>query len=263
MLCASFALTAQSVPADYPGWWMDHDVIGESDDHGNNQNYHPALLGQLKWMATAARDELEMKLAHEGGAGTAINTLVNGFSTGSAGNYAPTLIGQLKHVASLYYNRLDEVGYDGWEDGSYLKDALQAYDADPLTVNYPWDKDTDYAVSYQPANLGQLKFVFSWDVHDWATGIDTEGDGLPDWWEMYYFGHRTDFINLWQDSDGDGATDYAEYLANTDPNAEDTPASTYEGSINGDVLIVLLDEGACLASEDTEKTTLTGTFATQ
>ncbi len=46
--------------------------------------------------------------------------------------------------------------------------------------------------------------------------IDTDADGLPDWWEMEHFGtlayHATD------DSDGDGFSNLQEYISRTDPN---------------------------------------------
>lgn len=48
---------------------------------------------------------------------------------------------------------------------------------------------------------------------------DTDGDGLPDWWEIQYFG------DLSQDGegdfDGDGYTNLEEYDAGTDPTVPD------------------------------------------
>jgi hypothetical protein len=44
---------------------------------------------------------------------------------------------------------------------------------------------------------------------------DSDGDGLPDWWETQYFpGGNAESGN---DSDGDGLTDGREYAAGTDP----------------------------------------------
>lgn len=51
-------------------------------------------------------------------------------------------------------------------------------------------------------------------------GADTDGDGLPDAWELTHFGTITGGPN--NDADGDGATDLQEYLTGTDPN---NPAS--------------------------------------
>ena len=45
---------------------------------------------------------------------------------------------------------------------------------------------------------------------------DTDGDGLPDWWELAYFGSATAGLPN-DDTDGDGASNVAEYQAGTDP----------------------------------------------
>ena len=44
---------------------------------------------------------------------------------------------------------------------------------------------------------------------------DTDGDGVPDWWETAYFGGAGTLPGT--DSDGDGATNLAEYNGGTDP----------------------------------------------
>ena len=50
---------------------------------------------------------------------------------------------------------------------------------------------------------------------------DTDRDGLPDWWELKYSGGLTNLLPQGfarnADTDGDGMTDYEEYLAGTDP----------------------------------------------
>ncbi len=45
--------------------------------------------------------------------------------------------------------------------------------------------------------------------------IDTDGDGLPDWWEMENFHSLAAAAS--DDSDGDGFTNLAEYRSGTDP----------------------------------------------
>jgi subtilisin family serine protease len=49
-----------------------------------------------------------------------------------------------------------------------------------------------------------------------ARMADTDNNGLPDWWELQYFGQRTG-INPNGDLDGDGAGNHAEFLAGTVP----------------------------------------------
>ncbi len=50
---------------------------------------------------------------------------------------------------------------------------------------------------------------------DFGAGVDTNGDGVPENWELATFG--TTGSNLGRDSDGDGASDRAEYFAGTQP----------------------------------------------
>jgi hypothetical protein len=45
---------------------------------------------------------------------------------------------------------------------------------------------------------------------------DTDNDGIADWWEMLHFNNLT-AANGTSDTDGDGAPDRSEYLANTNP----------------------------------------------
>ncbi len=45
---------------------------------------------------------------------------------------------------------------------------------------------------------------------------DSDGDGLPDWWELTYFGGRTAALPH-DDPDADGSDNFSEYWANTHP----------------------------------------------
>jgi hypothetical protein len=49
-----------------------------------------------------------------------------------------------------------------------------------------------------------------------APGTDSDGDGIPDAWELNKFGNLTT-ATASSDFDGDGSTDAQEYLADTDP----------------------------------------------
>lgn len=46
--------------------------------------------------------------------------------------------------------------------------------------------------------------------------VDSDSNGLPDWWELQYFGHLTG-ADPTADPDDDGASNLAEFLAGTDP----------------------------------------------
>ncbi len=58
-----------------------------------------------------------------------------------------------------------------------------------------------------------------------VASYDSDGDGLPEWWENVYFGSPS-AAGVGADPDGDGATNLSEYLYNTDPlSAASAPSS--------------------------------------
>ena len=185
VLCTTMARAQQ------PTWWSN--VI---DSATMPCDYAPAVLGQLKWVATNAAEELENYLP--GGAGSTVHTLVSGFS--STNNWQPVNVGQLKETAEPFWYRLKVEHY---------------------ATNYPWTEtttdDTDSAI----ANLGQLKQVFCFDL-----GSDTDADGLPDWWEDYWFGSPTN-QSASGDADGDSLLNSNEFAIGTSPAASDTDGDSY------------------------------------
>ncbi len=75
--------------------------------------------------------------------------------------------------------------------------------------------------NYAPANLGQVKLVFSFDL----TGFDTDLDGMPNAWEQVNFGDPT-AANPNDDAEGDGVSNLQEFQNGTDPHNAD---SDYDG----------------------------------
>jgi hypothetical protein len=68
------------------------------------------------------------------------------------------------------------------------------------------------------SDMGQLSGPWSgwvWSTQS-ATAVDADGDGIPDGWETQYFG-EAGVVNPDGDSDGDGQSDYDEYVAGMDP----------------------------------------------
>jgi Tol biopolymer transport system component len=70
-------------------------------------------------------------------------------------------------------------------------------------------------------DLNRLPDAFGASVDVNAARIDTDGDGIPDWWMLQHFGHPTGQANdnslAADDADGDGASNAQEYLVGTDP----------------------------------------------
>jgi subtilisin family serine protease len=62
--------------------------------------------------------------------------------------------------------------------------------------------------------------------------VDTDGNGLPDWWELQYFGHLTG-TDPNADPDQDGMNNLAEWIAGTNPtNAASSLRLTAESATN-------------------------------
>jgi len=207
-----------------PGWWSESStqVVDPTETHTLSENYAPANLGQLKNMAKQARLHLNATLAGE--AGNDIDTLVGGFEprvgqgyTQSqidafiAKNYAPINLGQLKAVAKPFYDRLHAAGFD--TKANLIGRGFTNVWASPhnWTGYYPWNPATAVADNYAPANIGQLKMVFSFDL----SGFDTDKDGLPDAWEVVFFGDLNAGLN--DDADRDGLTNGQEFAQGSNP----------------------------------------------
>jgi hypothetical protein len=121
-----------------PDWWSDFGVLSTNAPATND--YAAANAGQLKHMATQARDAMASSIGLNSPAGAEINNMVNSFS--NATNYAAVNIGQAKHVTKPFYDRLGETGR-GYQ--------------------YPWEgasTTNDYAI----INIGQLKNLFNFDL---------------------------------------------------------------------------------------------------
>lgn len=198
--------TAQSDPA----WWSN--VIRSGDSHALENNYAPANLGQLKNFADQARLHLNAQL--DGGSGTAIESMIAGWTGSLDGNYAPINLGQLKAVADKFYARLDQVGFD-------YKTQIQNNGYNGVWTSIaggherPWNESSIPEVNYAPANIGQVKILFSFDVSGFSAPDpfgDSNGNGLPNGYEGTLGG--TGPIG---DNDGDGLSNLTEYLQDSNP----------------------------------------------
>ena len=106
----------------------------------------------------------------------------------------------------------------GWPgEGNIDVDPLLTMDGH-LMANSPCfnagDPDGEYVdqtdIDDEPRVMGNRVDI---GVDEW---LDSDGDGLPDWWEQHYFGDPLAADPL-SDEDGDGRTNLAEYVLGKDP----------------------------------------------
>ena len=201
-------LVADVSLAQAPAWWAARGVTnGQPAD-----DYAVANIGQLKQVATQAAAEMNQKLP--GGAGSTITALVDSWqqpplSGVTRDDYAALNQGQLKAVAKLFYDRLAQFSYQGAPIGS--------------GGGYPWTAATGDDDSYALANLGQLKYVFSFVVPTISNPGDADSDGMPDAWETAH-GLNPAVNDAAGDLDGDGVSNLAEYQQGLNPQWPDAPA---------------------------------------
>lgn len=209
-LCALLGLGAVvAMAAEPPQWWADKGVLNSEpaqDDAAANQ-------GQLMYMASKAALEFQEKVPLLDR--TAIDTLIAEFSSYDPANYSvAATLGQLKYVAQPFYDVLDSNGLqDAWPTGMGVGDGP-----------YPWSQYAGSKQDHALANLGQLKYVFSFDLDKATLLADSDGDGMPDEWEVEngFNPYRWDADN---DPDRDGFTNVEEFQNGTDPRSMDVNRS--------------------------------------
>ncbi|WP_269539370.1 LamG-like jellyroll fold domain-containing protein [Cerasicoccus fimbriatus] len=254
ILGSAFLFLGQVAPT-YPQWWLDQGVaesqpVGPGDpgyDPNNVEhveawnewlrgNSSPANVGQLKHIATEAKKHVDLYLSPSAQEwDDAYTHLVDGqyvnfnpfpFQS-NVGDYSVVNIGQLKAVADGIYAILENNGFD--IDGHLASQSQGGV----WTENRPWTATTADDDNSAVANLGQLKFVFSFDLSG-EVNVDSEssgsGDGMDDSWEQQIvdFDPADDILTIddvlpGADFDGDYLDNITEFLRGTNPTEADIP----------------------------------------
>jgi hypothetical protein len=133
--------------------------------------------------------------------------------------------------------------FDGMPDWWELR-----YGLDPK--NYDGDADNDfdgqsnvaeYLAGRNPVAEERLTVALArsqfFEVDTGGKFRDTDGDGLPNWWERLFFANSTAAMGE-IDSDGDGHSNRAEFLAGTNPNDGESVLSIIAVRAERDVSII-------------------------
>jgi hypothetical protein len=183
------------------------------------QDLAPANLGQLRYFTSQAAKYLDWKLKDLGGAGPKILEILDNLKKNKAFGPTPITLGQLEEAAKPFYDRLIAIGFNTTTD---IKDRIGGDVT--WTSSYPWNPLKSDAASNTTAQVGQLKFVFGFDLIKFqiTDEISTRKDGLPDKWIVAHGLDPFDSYVASEDPDGDELSNLDEYRANTDPHNPDT-----------------------------------------
>jgi len=178
----------------YPEWWKDRDVVDETLDV---QNQAIVNLGQLKWISTQLKKELDLllplgsgiDLTGSGGAfGSPKVPTDVGYDDWSGENRQPANLGQAKNIAKRFYDVLNGIS-PIWVKDQLIKSGIPSADFDlnhsDGGIYYPWTVSSADDENYVAINLGQLKLMFALRVRsDTETNSNGDPEGLPDLFEL-------------------------------------------------------------------------------
>ena len=158
---------------------------------------------------------------------------------GLADRYAAVLEGAICVPAPGRY-KITLESDDGsrlWIDGTLVLDHGTAHSMTSKSVAIPLSEGMhDMRIDYfeNTGNAG-LRLLWAKDGganevvpecclfrHSNAEQLDSDGDGMPDWWEMKHGLDASDATDASLDPDGDGLSNLEEFLQGTDPHSSDS-----------------------------------------
>jgi hypothetical protein len=202
MHCALWGSSA----SDYPYWWYEMGIIdANATDQGN---WCLVNQGQLKNISLRAKYYLIFKLGltetEWDSQWTSIysaNSLTAPAFLNTGNNYVVINQGQAKNVLWGFYRMLYNNGYTV----AQIESMLGAHQSSgSWSYSYPWTGSD--ASHYSPLDVGQLKFMFCFDLGDVGEWMDTDGDGIDDRVELDCYNSLSsvcDVNSMTLDSDGD------------------------------------------------------------
>ncbi len=238
MIAAYLAMVSSVLadpPAD-PSWWSTG-TPPVKDPSAIPNNHGAANIGQAKFMAKRALDALRAQLpdvadqvqADLVGAGKPISTFVIPALPNAAWQEQqrmPLLIGQLKAISAPFYDYLNATAPE------WLLVERQKNGTALAGTYMPWTSTTTDDNNHGMATVGQLKAVFALRFENLTSfSIDSDGDGLLDGWEMYWFGNLTAQSGN-GDADGDGILNRFEMLYGLNPTVHDANQDSDQDGMN-------------------------------
>ena len=159
----------------------------------------------------------------------------------STNRFLPIMIAANPNTRPVITSTVPETATVSFNDFNSRVFSIGAYDPEGagLTYFWYWDGalaghdlgDFNYTATWRDAGQHDLRCFVSDGVWSnvvyahWQVSVfeDSDGDGIPDAWETLFFGNLTT-VNATSDHDGDGSSDYAEFVAGTNPT---NPASCF------------------------------------
>jgi len=178
----SYTFVNSQGPEIEPSWWRHRGVVDEQRAEANKSVVN---VGQLKWITRQLHEELSMLLPEEAEIFglDEVNPLVpeayepasphhQNYVDWKSGNQSVASLGQLKNSAVKFYDLLYDIS------PAWLSDQLTRSGHPADGRKYPWTVTSADDANKAPANIGQLKSVFSLRLRE-----SLDDDLLPDIFE--------------------------------------------------------------------------------